>query len=561
MVLAVAIMLLPSESCAQRRSIERDFLPDSLSRTYRHTEAIKRLIIDGDTVGARQIWSEIVASDSTYAPALYYLSVVEPRQGLDYARRAYMADSSNVAYTHNYAMQLVQLGRNVHATEVFNRLAQLTPHDIEPYYALAILYTHRDMPYSALTILDTAEVKVGSNGHLMHIKQELLLATRQYERAIESGVRATQEHPYDAQLRISLATAYEAAGRDSSALATLEEAFVLDTANIDIISALSHYHERRGNMERSFDYEERLFASDDISLEDKIHRLDLFQRNTSLYRAYFSRIGTIVHTLAIDYPNERAVIDAYANHQIASGNAPLALEYLRHHLDDENTRAIDYVYTMELEYMMERFEELEIDATKALERYPEDFDIASYVGIIYSMLGRYSEALDILEQACKLSLDDQQQSLIYGYIGDTHYVVGRRNKAFKAYRRALEYDPDNASVLNNYAYYLLEHGKASEEVLNMAIHAVELEPDNANFIDTKAWAHYCLGQYVEAKEVMRKALSIDGQRSPEYLLHYGDILYALGEEFMAETYWQKAVQRGYDRDIMQQHINELKGYK
>jgi predicted negative regulator of RcsB-dependent stress response len=43
------------------------------------------------------------------------------------------------------------------------------------------------------------------------------------------------------------------------------------------------------------------------------------------------------------------------------------------------------------------------------------------------------------------------------------------------------------------------------------------------------------------------------------LVHYGDILWALGEKFMADTYWKKAVQQGFDKDALEEHIAELKG--
>ena len=45
---------------------------------------------------------------------------------------------------------------------------------------------------------------------------------------------------------------------------------------------------------------------------------------------------------------------------------------------------------------------------------------------------------------------------------------------------------------------------------------------------------------------MQQALSLDRSKSPEYSLHYGDILFALGEEFMAKVYWRKALERGAD---------------
>jgi predicted negative regulator of RcsB-dependent stress response len=57
---------------------------------------------------------------------------------------------------------------------------------------------------------------------------------------------------------------------------------------------------------------------------------------------------------------------------------------------------------------------------------------------------------------------------------------------------------------------------------------------------------------------MRQALSLQKRGDATYFAHYGDILWALGEKFMAETYWQKAVEHGYDEAQMQAHITELK---
>ena len=57
---------------------------------------------------------------------------------------------------------------------------------------------------------------------------------------------------------------------------------------------------------------------------------------------------------------------------------------------------------------------------------------------------------------------------------------------------------------------------------------------------------------------MRQALTISSQRDASLLCHYGDILWALGEKFMAETYWKKAIERGYDSREMEAHIAEIK---
>jgi tetratricopeptide (TPR) repeat protein len=79
----------------------------------------------------------------------------------------------------------------------------------------------------------------------------------------------------------------------------------------------------------------------------------------------------------------------------------------------------------------------------------------------------------------------------------------------------------------------------------MATRATTLTPNSSTFLDTLAWVLYRLGRYEEAKRYMQQALSLDRNSSAELALHYGDILDALGEAFMAQTYWRKALERGY----------------
>ena len=104
-------------------------MPDTTSRTYRHTEAIKRLSIYRDTTQARQIWQEIVAADSTYSPALYYLSKIESNsnEALQYARKAFVTDTTNKWYTENYAAQLIAARQYTRAIPIYRRLMHLDP--------------------------------------------------------------------------------------------------------------------------------------------------------------------------------------------------------------------------------------------------------------------------------------------------------------------------------------------------------------------------------------------------------------------------------------------------
>ena len=135
---------------------------------------------------------------------------------------------------------------------------------------------------------------------------------------------------------------------------------------------------------------------------------------------------------------------------------------------------------------------------------------------------------------------------MWGAIGDLYHEMGKDKRAFKAYGKALGYNPENVLVLNNYAYYLSLLDKDLEFALQMSEKAVNIESNNASYVDTYAWILHRLGRNEEAKKAMIQALSLSAQRQPSLLIHYGDILWALGEKFMADTYWKKAVDLGYD---------------
>lgn len=540
----------------------RVFLPDSTSRSYRHTDAIKSIAIERDTARARRIWLDIVATDSTYAPALYNLSRIEPAErGVEYAERAYRSDSSNKWYTHNYASQLIAARRYREALPIYRRLMRIDPREIEAYHALAVLYAAGGMPYSSIAILDSAEQRIGHNSYLAAMRQRLLIETRQYDKAIERGQRITAEFPYDAEARTTLAEAYEASGQDSLARHSYREALAIDSTNLTTLTAYIDYLNRRGDTKEMLDYEERLFRDKRVGVEEKVHRMEQYTSDVQFYGENYIRIGGIMRMLQVDYPDNRKVVDMLASHLLAIGDSEGAVKHLRNHLDDASTTDKEYIALLQLENYLQYSDLAEEDLARGLERFPDSCELHAFAGFMATERGENKVALDYMRQALSRATDDKDISRMWGYIGDIYHEMKRDNAAFKAYDKALRYDADNILVLNNYAYFLSIVDKRLERALEMASRAIELEAGNATYIDTYAWVLHRLGRNDEAKSAMRQALSISRQRDPDLLLHYGDILWALGEKFMADTYWQKAVEMGYDADEMRRHIEQIKAEK
>ena len=185
-------------------------------------------------------------------------------------------------------------------------------------------------------------------------------------------------------------------------------------------------------------------------------------------------------------------------------------------------------------------------ARLALEAFPKNVDLLQLRGNIAYMNNEHERAIALFKEALTATNNDTLRSQLWGSIGDLEHSRNRQKRCYKAYDKALRLYSDNASVLNNYAYFLSLEKRNLERALKMATRANELSENNATFLDTKAWILYTLGRYAEAKKVMQLALSLNRSKSYEYMLHYGDILHALGEEFMAKTYWRKALELGAD---------------
>lgn len=530
---------------------------DTLALSRRHSEAVKSLAIWQDTTKAERLWRGIIAEDSLYAPALYSLSrlkSVEADEVIDLARRAYEVDSSNKWYAQHYGEILVTRGDMSKALGVYRRLMALDSRDVSTYYYLARIYALRGMPYSAIAVLDSADMRLGRNSYLARIKQGLLLDLSLFDRAIAEGERLVLDVPYDVQAHIDLATAYEAAGRDSMAMQTLESAYKLDTTNIDATVALLDFYVRQNNVERVFDLEEVLFRDDRQPFHLKIKHVNAFVDDEDFYRYHYFDVGRLIFILTTKYPTDREVVKLYTIHQIFGGRHDEAVDYMMSHLEDDNVTPDDFSLAYELATILKRRELADSVVHKAVERFPADIDIVSLAAYVKYSDGDTAGAIKVYRKALKSAKDDLTRSLLWCSIGDMYHEEADNKRAFKAYDKALEYNPENVAALNNYAYFLSLENRELERALAMSQLAITLEEGNYNYLDTYAWILHLLGRNVEAKKYMVQALALNRQQSASLMVHYADILWDLGEKFMAETYWKKALEKGYDAEELREHI-------
>lgn len=563
--------------------------PDSLHNVWYYTEGLKRNVISGDTAQARRLLREAIRIDSTYAPAYFALGTdnlaASPDEAVAMARRAWTLDTANLWYERNYGQALLMAGRYPEALERYRRLIDKDPADPDNFRLLAALYEQQRNPYMALVTLDSAELRFGRIPYLSAMKRRLLITTNQLDKAIAETREAVDETPYDTENRTVLASLYGLAKRDSLARAEYASVLAIDSANLTALMSLSDFYNDRRDFRSLLAVNQRLFNLDEMPVEEKIKRFGIFTSDNRFYREYYPQVNTLASTLAIRYPKDPRIVELYGRHLINSGELEQALTLHKLHLTDTPPQETYYRWVIDIESYLQRPDSVDRYVSEALQLFPEQADFHIAAGNIHSYAGRYDEAARVYRQSLRYADNDSLRGAIWGLVGDAHHqraeavlkaakksgttetsrVRAAARKAMKscydAYERSLRYHDDNALVLNNYAYFLSLEGVQLDRALAMAQRAVELTGNNPTYLDTQAWVLFRSGRTAEAKKIMQQAIALDGHASTELLVHYGDILHALHENFLAESYWRKALEKGYDADEIARRIRMLQAEK
>lgn len=545
---------------------------DSLRSVFLYTEGVKALTIHRDTTRGRTLLEQTLEVDSLYAPA--YFALVsnglsnDPKQLSQWAEKAYRQDTTNFWYHRAYGQSLLMAERYADALPVYRSLNERDPRDLDLYRILAALYEQNQQPYSAIATLDSAEVRMGRHPYLSKMKRHLLVQTKQTDRALEEAKTLAEEVPYEAEHHVALAELYGISGQDSLARRAYDTALKIDSARIETLMSLSDFYNARQDFRSMLWVTRKLFLSDQMPLEQKIRRFELFTSELEFYRANYFQLHDLASLLAIRYPTDKRVVELYANHLIASGQLEEALQHYKAHLKDEPLEKDYFLTVIDIESYLERPDSVKKYVNEALTHFPEAIELHLAEGNVKYRMDNFAGAVSSYKKALNYTDTDTLRSQIWGQIGDVYHAQGEasgfllkkmyQRDCYKAYKKALKYNPDNILVLNNWAYFLSLEGKQLERALKMAERVSELTDRNPTYMDTHAWILFRLGRLEEARQLMRQAVALDGQKSQELLLHYGDILHAMGDQFMAETYWKKALERGYDKAVIEERMKRPK---
>jgi Tfp pilus assembly protein PilF len=175
-----------------------------------------------------------------------------------------------------------------------------------------------------------------------------------------------------------------------------------------------------------------------------------------------------------------------------------------------------------------------------LDGTPADFEIQLDLAQVDEQGLRWTDAEQAVHAAEKIAPESSQKEMTGFMLGAIFERQKKFDQAEEQFRKVLDENPRNPSVLNYYGYMLADRGIRLEEATDLIKRALMEDPDNAAYQDSLGWAYFKQNKFSDAEEFLRKAATRENH-DPTILSHLGDLYSKMGKDDLAEAQWQKSL--------------------
>jgi tetratricopeptide (TPR) repeat protein len=385
-----------------------------------------------------------------------------------------------------------------------------------------------------------------------------LLADGQLDEALKVLTGIVAAEPQDAQSQIRISEIQRRQGNYEDALKTLDKAKPLAPDSLELTYNEALLYDSLGRYDDAISVLTKLVADTEradgkYSDGEKQNRSIFLDRLAIIYREENKTAEAVaaykkLMALGGDYLKNgySGQVDAYRDaHQWKESTAVAA----------EAAKALPNDHAVQLMYAGQLADTGQVEQGVALAKAQlaatkgttDERDSHLALATIYTRLKRWQDASTELNAAEALATKPDERLYVYFLRGSLYDHQKLYDEAEAQFRKALEIDPQNPTVLNYLGYMLADRGVRLPEALVMIRKAVELDPQNGAFLDSLGWVYYKQGQYALAEENLRKAnerINTD----PTVHDHLGEVYEKTGNLKMAVAQWERSMTE-YSRSL------------
>lgn len=448
---------------------------------------------------------------------------------------------------------------NESAMEIIEKLATEnagTPEGIRAQLYLAqkqIQFGRRD---EAEKLIDIILAEDDKNTTALRIKASLLLAKQDEDGAIEKLLIAVNLAPNSAEIRRTLAIAYERAGKIELAEENLVKAVQINEFEPQSGLSLSNFLLRHGKSSHADNILDRIVQAspDDTTTLLQIARRKLSQKDWDGAAEIADRLEKIdpknkvkadqiratVYVAQQKFDDSIKILEKSLENEDprvrAASQAGLFNVYLRSQQYDEAKKLIDedlaqnpnsllaHLRSGLLHYLEKDFDKAEASYEKAIEVNPKSPGGYYSLAEFYRRRGDVVRAVEVSKRGLEVA---PQSNQLRFFVAQTLEFNGQFTEAIAEYKILHKTRKQSTVFANNLASLLSDYGDGAGD-LDLAFEIAHVRFRNTNvpqFQDTLGWIHYLRAEYADAVSYLKRAA--DG------LPNVGVVHYHLGKAYKA----------------------------
>ena len=476
------------------------------------------------------------------------------------------ADKNNRWYHEQRAQTALPLLQSDDALADLTFVQYQRPGDLDWTLQWSLDLADAGAPEQALRLCEHYESLAPGDPEILLQKLYFYELLEVYEEIYENLESAVIQHPDVPEFKMQWAQMLQATGQPDRAMNVLKALADADPTNGIVQLELAQLYTEFDDIERAQIALANAFASEDVYAEEKHEILVQYLQIIALSEAnpqvgidesILNALEELLDIALNRHPDDAPIRMVAADFEQARGNVAKAQEHLQRAVEVNPGNRLAWSNLIALEANSGQVERMAQHSMDAMERFPLDVEFALMTGMTHLDLKDYPTSVDALQRGLGLLVDDPElEARIAAMLGDALHAMEEDERAAQAYERSLLLNPDNATVLNNHAYYLALSGEGLERALECSTRALELNPSSANLMDTHAWVLYKLGRFPEALDYITQALISSVASGPAFLEHDGDIRAAMGDQEGAINSWKQALEMGGDAQSLTPKIQQ-----
>lgn len=528
---------------------------------YLFIEGLKHKM-NGNHQAAIQYLNGCLELDPNSAATMYELANIHVMKGELISAKLLLKKAIQINPDNKwYQLLLAQILQNnkqyVQASEIYKQLIKKEPDNFDYYYLNAMLQTSAQQYDEAIKTYNQLEKKSGFNEQIVLARQNLYRLMGKKKEAYAEVQKLIDNNSDIPEYYGIMADMYKEDGDMDKALEYYNKVLAVDPSNGFVHFSLATFYFQKKDFESGFQHAKIGYANPDVEIETKIQLYLMLASVPENEKLKPEQMETLIQEIIQAHPNDSRSYSIQADFYLQQKKQKEAAEYLAKALEVEPNAYPLWEQLIIINNQLEDFESMAVNSEKAISLFPSKALLYVLNAVANLQLKNYAAALKSLESGQLYVADNKRLEAQFElYRAEAYYNLNESSKAFSAFEKVIQIEPDNFMAMNNYAYYLSVRKEQLEKAEMLSSRVVQANPDNPTYLDTHAWVLFQKKEYRLAKFYMDTALKNGGDENEVVVEHYGDILFMLNDVEGALKYWQKSLGMGNNSETLKLKIKE-----